>query len=111
MRPSSFKPDEKGISELLSTLRDMKSVRFIPGSKASAETAELKIELTSGDQQVSVAFATGVKKKGIVGGSSLHDENFVVSRRDFDILEAGISDLENRPLPGDGTLSGNAGIQ
>jgi len=99
LQSSSFKPDGKKIAELLSGLRGMESSRFISGSKAGAETADLKIELESGGQKVSVAFVRGVKKKGIVGSSSFHDETFVVSKRDYDSLEAGIFDLENRSRP------------
>ncbi|MFQ5431223.1 MAG: DUF4340 domain-containing protein [Nitrospinota bacterium] len=97
-KPSSFKPDGEKIAELLSYLGAMKSTRFVSGSKAQVDKADLEIGLKSGEQKVAVAFVKGVTKKGILGGSNLYDENFVVSNQDFDILDTRISDLEDRRL-------------
>ena len=98
LQPASLKPDSSKIGELLSDLIGMKSTRFISGSKENVGKADLTVEFVSGEQKVAVAFFPGSKGKGITGSSDFYDELFIVSRQDFDILEARVSDLENRRL-------------
>ena len=98
LQPPSLKPDSAKIGELLSDLIGMKSFRFITGSKDSVQNADLEIELKSGAQKVFVAFARSSNKKVTTGSSNLHNEHFEILTSDFDILEARVSDLENRRL-------------
>ena len=98
LQPSSFKPDDDKIAELLYNISVMKSARFISGSKAGLKTANLKIEFTSGEKKVSIAFLKSEKKQRVIGSSDFHDKNFEVSMPDFDILDARLSDIDNRRL-------------